>query len=332
MTRFTVVIPTRNRPMEFDRALRSVLAQAGPRFEVIAIIDGATEADLAAYRQLDAAADPRVRLHPLPPRAAGHGPSFSRNTGAALACGEYLAFLDDDDLWDDPQHLQRCDTSLRASASAVDLYLSDQQAVFHDGRQPSEALWIRGAERFACGPADAAGSRPIDADALLKLPSFAHLNCSIYRRSFFDELGGLDESLRYEEDRDIFLRAIDAADGILYNPIVVARHHIPNRQGADNASTMVGALEKKLYQLRIFDKAILGARSASIRRYAQRAKGYELKHIAQILAQAGRIGDALFYMKESLMISFSLKALAWTLWLALRALTGHARHESTSPA
>ena len=322
MTRFSVVIPTRNRPAEFDRALRSVLAQEGAGLEVIAVIDGATDADLAAYRQLDAAADPRVRLHPLPQRAAGHGPSFSRNTGAALARGDYLAFLDDDDVWVDPQHLQRCAASVQARATNVDLFLTDQQAVFHDGREPAEPLWIRGAERFATGPTDAVGSRAIDADGLLKLPGFAHLNCSIYRRGFFEALGGLDESLRYEEDRDIFLRAIDAADGILFNPSVVARHHIPDRRGADNASTMVGALEKKLYQLRLFDKAIVGARTAGIRHYAQRAKGYELKHIAQMLAQAGRFGDALFYMKESLMISFSLKALAWTLWLALRALPG----------
>ena len=321
MTRFSVVIPTRNRPVEFDRALRSVLAQEGASLEVIAVIDGASDADLAAYRQLDAAADPRVRLHPLPQRAAGHGPSFSRNTGAALAQGDYLAFLDDDDVWDDPQHLQRCATSLQASATRVDLFLADQQAVFHDGRLPTEPLWIRGAERFATGPTDAVGSRAIDADGLLKLPGFAHLNCSIYRRSFFETLGGLDESLRYEEDRDIFLRAIDVADGILFNPSVVARHHIPNRLGTDNASTLVGALEKKLYQLRLFDKAILGARTPGIRRYAQRAKGYELKHIAQMLTQTGRFGDALFYMRESLMISFSIKALVWTLWLALRAST-----------
>jgi len=102
----------------------------------------------------------------------------------------------------------------------------------------------------------------------------------------------------------------------------VARHHIPYRHGTGNTSTMVGALEKKLFQLRLLDKAILGARTTGIRRYAQRAKGYELKHIAQMLAQAGRFGDALFYMKESLMISFSFKALALTLWLTLRALPG----------
>jgi glycosyltransferase involved in cell wall biosynthesis len=92
MTRslFSVVIPTRNRRSLLARALRSVRTQSCAPLEVIVVDDGSTDDTLAF---LATQADVQVA------RSAGDGPGAARNAGAGLAAGEYLAFLDSDDLW-----------------------------------------------------------------------------------------------------------------------------------------------------------------------------------------------------------------------------------------
>lgn len=89
----SVVIPTHNRSSWLQLTLRSVLWQRQVDLEVIVVDDGSTDdtADVVAGMR-----DPRVRLiHHGAPR----GVSASRNHGAEEANGEWLAFIDDDDLW-----------------------------------------------------------------------------------------------------------------------------------------------------------------------------------------------------------------------------------------
>jgi glycosyltransferase involved in cell wall biosynthesis len=92
MTRslFSVVIPTRNRRGLLARALQSVRLQSSAPLEVIVVDDGSTDDTLEF---LATQADVRVA------RSPGGGPGAARNTGAELAAGDYLAFLDSDDLW-----------------------------------------------------------------------------------------------------------------------------------------------------------------------------------------------------------------------------------------
>ena len=96
---FSVVLPTRNRPELFERALESVLKQSFQNFEVLVVNDGSDDGNLERYKELETTSDPRVRWHYQPQRPNGHGPSYSINTGAQLARGLYLCILDDDDSW-----------------------------------------------------------------------------------------------------------------------------------------------------------------------------------------------------------------------------------------
>ena len=318
MPLFSIIIPTRDRAGLFERALDSVLAQTFDAFEVIVVNDGSSGEQLAAYRAIEGRDDARIRHHHLPHRRRGHGPAYSRNVGAELARGDYLCFLDDDDLWIDVGHLARCQASIERHDGAVDLYFTDQRALFADGREHQGRLWISGIERIASESPDALGNRRVTRAELLSMPSFAHLNCTVFRRGLFESIGGMDETLRYENDRDVFLRAIDVAGVMLYNPSVVAQHHIPDANRADNVSTAVSMLEKKAFQLRIFDKAMIAAQSAEVRAYARRAKGYELKNIGLALERIGRRQEALAYMAEALPVSFSLRWFGYVMLSALR--------------
>jgi glycosyltransferase involved in cell wall biosynthesis len=317
---FSVIIPTRNRSGLFERTVQSVFEQDIDDYEVIVVDDGSTGPDVTRYRALALEwAGRRVHFHALVHRPKGHGPAYSRNFGASRAAGRFLCFLDDDDLWIDAAHLRRCRDTLAAEGDAVDLYFTDQRAVYADGSPHTGRLWISGMEQRCAAPADARGNHRVSVDELMQVSGFAHLNCSVYRRGFYDAIGGMDETLRYENDRDVYLRAVDAAHHMLYNPTVVALHHIPDAQRKDNVSTAVSQLEKRLFQLRIFDKALLAARQPAVRAFARRSKAYTLQHIALGLQTAGRPAEAAFYMREALLVGFSPGWLLQTVRGTLRA-------------
>lgn len=317
---FSVIIPTRDRADLFERSLKSVLAQDIDDLEAIVVNDGSHESQHQRYQALEQAYAGRVSFHHLVRRRKGHGPAYARNHGASHARGRYLCFLDDDDLWTDSAHLRRCRDAIAALGAPLDLYLTDQRAMFEDGRQHPGPLWLSGMDQQVAAKADAHGNRRVTLHDLLRADGFAHLNCSIYRRGLFDSIGGLDETLRYEEDRDIYLRAIDTAEHMLYNPAVIAQHHIPGPGGVDNASVVANRIEKKLFQLRICDKAITSARQAATRDFGRRTKGHTLRHIAQTLRSDGRNPEALLYMREALTVAFSFGWFAFTALCTVQAL------------
>ena len=93
----SAVIPTRARPERVVAAVRSALAQTLREIEVVVVVDGPDAATAAALGAID---DARLRVVQLPARA---GPGAARNAGVAAARGEWVAFLDDDDLWLPPK-------------------------------------------------------------------------------------------------------------------------------------------------------------------------------------------------------------------------------------
>jgi glycosyltransferase involved in cell wall biosynthesis len=87
----SVVIPVRNGAVYLGEAIESVLAQALPGIEVIVVDNASTDASRSVAESFGAP----VLVIDEPQRGAAH----ARNSGARLARGEYLAFLDADDLW-----------------------------------------------------------------------------------------------------------------------------------------------------------------------------------------------------------------------------------------
>ena len=91
MPLFSVIIPTFNRAALLASALESVFAQRFKNFEVIVVDDGSTDDTMA---MLSKHGD---RLQVM--TQDNRGPGAARNLGATAAKGQYLAFLDSDDLW-----------------------------------------------------------------------------------------------------------------------------------------------------------------------------------------------------------------------------------------
>jgi glycosyltransferase involved in cell wall biosynthesis len=92
MPRVSVIIPAYNSMTYLPATIENVLGQTFTDFEVLVVDDGSSDRTAAWVSQVQ---DRRVRLI----SQANQGTCAARNTGIALAQGEYIAFLDADDLW-----------------------------------------------------------------------------------------------------------------------------------------------------------------------------------------------------------------------------------------
>ncbi len=319
---FSIILSTRDRPELFQVALQSVLDQTFADKEVIVVIDGSEDSNLEQYGELERQyAD--IAFYKLKHRAIGHGQSYSMNTGVHRSSGQYLCFLDDDDQWSDPEHLQRVHTCITRSEQVVDVLYSNQKAVFSDGTVKEEPVWIDDLiDRVESAAAHVEDTYFVDAEFLLTSGGFAHLNCSVFNREFYLSRGGMDETIRYENDRDIYIRSIDAAKVMLYSTRFVSLHNIPDVSKKSNMSTVASMIEKKLYQMRVLDKGISLSRKPEVVRFCCRAKMYELKHAAQILAQNRQYKGAAHYARAALGTGFNLHWLGYTLYLMTMVLLG----------
>jgi glycosyltransferase involved in cell wall biosynthesis len=298
MTMFSVIMPTRNRPALFATALDSVLAQTCTDVEIIVVNDGSADETLPHYDEILKRASERVRRFSLIQRTAGHGSSYAINFGAAQARGKYLCFLDDDDCWTDSEHLDRVRRVVESRpSSAVDLHLSNQEAFFSGKLQPGP-IWVEDLtpilQKKGRKP-DIDGAYTVMVEDLLCSHGFCHLNTLVVRRALFEEIGGLDETIRYENDRDFYLRLIDRAQAITYSPRTSSRHNIPDSTRADNMSTALSKLGRYGFQLRVCEKAILYARDPNIRAQGRAHMGFTLKKITETLMAEKRYREASFY-------------------------------------
>jgi glycosyltransferase involved in cell wall biosynthesis len=89
----SVITPTKDRPLHLERAIRSVAAQRYENWELVVVDDGDTEDSRPV---IESVGDPRIVWS----RNPGHGESAARNHALALAGGDLIAYLDDDNMMD----------------------------------------------------------------------------------------------------------------------------------------------------------------------------------------------------------------------------------------
>lgn len=94
----SVIVPLHNKAPYIAAALRSACAQTHPALEIIVVDDGSTDGSAAAARLVS---DPRIRIE----SQVNQGVSRARNRAIELARGEFIFFLDADDVWH-PQHME----------------------------------------------------------------------------------------------------------------------------------------------------------------------------------------------------------------------------------
>lgn len=196
----TIIMPVYNRPEYISDALSSIFAQSCKEFEVIVVDDGSTEdmkAILGEYLQ-------RVRFF----RKENGGAASARNYGIERAEGEYISFLDSDDLW----HQHKLDVQLKFLKCNKKVGLVCADVLYHGrkgGNTKAKAEWEDG---------DLFGS--------LFCNSFVCTSTVVLRRSVLDEVGFFNEQYKCAEDYDLWLRIAKVnAIGRYLAPLATIRKH-----------------------------------------------------------------------------------------------------------
>lgn len=117
MSTISVIIPAYNRAVLIGQTLDSILAQTRPVSEVLVVDDGSTDDTREVVYRYENKTSGMIRLI----KQANAGPSVARNHGLSLCTGDYVAFLDADDLWL-PTKIEKQLALLQSDPTAVGCY------------------------------------------------------------------------------------------------------------------------------------------------------------------------------------------------------------------
>lgn len=179
----SIVMPTFNRSGLIKEAVESVFNQDYSDYEVIIVDDGSTDNTYNSIERYNA----NIRYI----FQNNSGVSKARNTGIRAAKGNYIAFLDSDDLWD-PRKLS---TQLQFFENNPDSYI-----------YYTREIWMRNNSRVNPPQVYFPGDRNILPKLLKRC--FIGASSVMVRKDLFDHIGYFDESLPVCEDLDLWLRII----------------------------------------------------------------------------------------------------------------------------
>lgn len=175
-TLISVIVPAYNAAETIEETLRSIAAQTHSAIEVLVVDDGSTD-ETAAIVQRFRQGDDRFRII----TQANAGVAAARNSGAALARSDLLAFVDADDLWARDK-LERQLAALEAAGPEAGLAYSWYAMIDRDSR-------IFYSERFVPRSGWVL-------DALLVNNFIGNGSSALVRRAAFDAAGGFEPALR----------------------------------------------------------------------------------------------------------------------------------------
>jgi glycosyltransferase involved in cell wall biosynthesis len=227
---FSVLLPVYNRENYVRQAVDSVLSQTFRDFELLVIDDGSTDNSAEVLKSYGS----KLKLI----QQRNQGPEIARNTAAALAQGEYLVYLDSDDVFL-PFALETFDKVIRAMDSPP--LLLGSILLFRDGESPPQPAPPNTIEIFKFRNY---------ASKTISLSS----NSTIVRKSVFDAVGGgrrdTTPQTFHADDTYIQLRVGD------YSPFVVIKQPCTSayRLHGENTSKNLEALANGILRLIRLDK------------------------------------------------------------------------------
>ncbi len=193
----SVVIPTYNRSYPTIAAIDSVLTQTYSNYEIIVVDDGSTDGSGELVQQFVSQKSGSSEIFYF--HQSNQGPSVARNVGIAKSRGEYIAFLDSDDMWL-PEKLEWQVRVLKQLENECGACFTDTRYVDNSGTDGSTfQLFERHYEE----------SIGIDSNATQSLAkSFCGFFVSslLARADIIRQIGGFNPDVSYAEDRDFYFR------------------------------------------------------------------------------------------------------------------------------
>jgi glycosyltransferase involved in cell wall biosynthesis len=266
----SVVVIFHNAGPFLEEAIASVFAQRHHRWELLLVDDGSTDGSTVAARDWAARHSPRVTYLEHPGHA-NRGMSAARNLGVRHARGEYVAFLDADDVWL-PNILEQQVAILEAHADAAMVYGPIQWWYSWTGR-PDDAgrdyvEWL--------------GVSP---DSVIPpprlLPLFLRDRAAVpsgilVRREAFERVGGFEDAFRGEYEDQVFCAKVCLTSGVYASSHCWYRYRqhpdsacvVGQRTGQSAAARLrfLEWLAAYVAEQRVQDRCVLRAVRAELRR------------------------------------------------------------------
>lgn len=208
MPKVSVIIPTYNREAMVSEAIQSVLDQTYTDYEIIVVDDGSTDGTGKLLQEKFG-----EKIHYYYQENQGLPP---RNKAIRLAAGEYLAFLDSDDLWR-PDKLASQVQILNNAGADTGLVYTGIEMINSRGQVVEELI-----DNF----------QGVVVDKLIDR-NFIPTSSVMMRRGCFKRCGFFDESLKRSEDWDLWLRVALAYRVVAVPDVLVTKRHFDNHLMAD---------------------------------------------------------------------------------------------------
>ena len=286
MPKVSVIIPTYNSAIYLPEAIESVLAQTYQDFEIIVIDDGSTD------NTKDAVTPYLDRIIFLD--GPNGGPCKARNRGIQRSSGEYVAFLDADDIWyPDKLEFQMAVLSenqhydmVHSDASYSRKYTSEEGRTWFSIKKHVKVGWIYSELLNEC---------------------FIILSSVIVKRECLESAGLFDENVERWHGYDLYLRiAVESQIGLVNKPLFFRRIHESNRFYSDPLSevkSLIKVLKKwdtQAHKLAEVDRKIINQRLRI--QYCRLGSYYLARERSTQARQA---------VKNSLARGFSLRGVAY---------------------
>lgn len=220
----SVIMPTYNRADAIQRAIESVINQTYRDYELLIIDDGSTDGTEIRVRKMD---DKRIRYFRY---CKNRGANYARNYGMKHAEGEFVAFLDSDNIW--KENFLECRMT-EMERHRVDFVFGRIEVKSKEGKNYT---W----------PEDAQETLN-DEDKLIHrmfLENTVDTNSVCMKYKCFQEMGGFDENLQRLQDWEYFSRILGSRRYKYYfSDDVLVKNYI----GADSISANCSYWEARLY-------------------------------------------------------------------------------------
>lgn len=248
MALISVIIPVFNGEKTIQYTIESVLNQTFPDFELIIINDGSTDSTLEVTSRFS---DQRLQIFSYP----NAGLNASRNRGIAKSSGEYITFIDADDLWT-PDKLESQLNALQNNPEAAVAY-----------------SWTDAIDEAGCFlRPDSRASFTGDVYPNLLLGYFLSNGSNpLIRKQAFLEVGLYDETLISAQDWEMYLRL-----AAKYPFVAVPKPQVLYRQSA--AAMSMNVVMKEVAAIAVIEKAFAQA-PESLQHLKKRSLGNLYKYL-----------------------------------------------------
>jgi glycosyltransferase involved in cell wall biosynthesis len=264
-TKISVIIPTYNRSHLIKDAVESVLSQTYQDFELIIIDDGSTDNTrevLAEYGE---------RLQYI--YQENQGRSAARNHGINLAKGEYIAFLDSDDVWF-PDKLARQVPILESAPDNVVL-VHGYKCIVDKNLQPIPGWELKLRKLYTLAER---GEETYE--------NYLHSNCIftstiLARKAAIIEISGYDTSTQGVEDLDFYLRLLLLNYNFAFisePPLIKYRWHGDNTNQLSSNYSYLQVYEKHLDECLKLDNPVRIAQAQNLLYQALAKTHYRLSN------------------------------------------------------